>query len=269
MDKCITSANHICRQNPDADMFHMHTHAVHEILYLISGDTDYAVEGNIYRLRRGDIMIMRRHEAHCLKLRSPATYERITINFDPNVLIKMGISESLFAPFEDRPLGTFNHYSAMLFQNSRYKYYLEKICELENEPLRQINYLLPLLDGLLDDFKKVKAQSIKPHTGRGSEIIAYITDHLYEPLSLDDICATVNMSKSQLNRVFRSVTGSTVWKYITVKRLYKAKELLSGGISPTEVYLKCGFNDYITFYRAYKKQFGLSPKDDSPKRNKI
>lgn len=265
MDKCITSASHICRKNPDADMFHMHTHAVHEILYLISGDTDYAVEGNIYRLRRGDIMLMRRHEAHCLKLRSNADYERITINFNPSVLTDMGLPETLFSPFDERPLGTFNHYSASLFNTDRYEYYLKKICELEGQPERQINYLLPLLDGLSDDFSKVKSQSIKPQIGRGSEIVTYITAHLYEPLSLDDICATVNMSKSQLNRVFRSVTGSTVWKYITVKRLYRAKELIEAGVPPTEVYLKCGFNDYITFYRAYKKQFDTSPKCDHPK----
>lgn len=103
MDKCITSASHICRKNPDADMFHMHTHAVHEIFYIISGDADYAVEGNFYRLRRGDIMIMRRHEAHCLKLRSSAVYERITVNFDPTVLYRLGVSEEILAPFEERP----------------------------------------------------------------------------------------------------------------------------------------------------------------------
>lgn len=243
-------------------MFHMHTHSVNEIFYIISGDADYAVEGCIYRLRRGDIMIMRRHEAHCLKLRSSADYERITINFDPEVLIKMGLPEKLFLPFENRALGTHNHYSASIFNTDRYRYYLEKICELENRNERQINYLLPLLDGLYEDFDKVKNQSVKPFAGRGSEIISYITEHLYEPLSLDGICATVNMSKSQLNRVFRSATGSTVWKYITVKRLFRAKELIRAGVSPTDACTESGFNDYITFYRAYKKQFGIAPKCD-------
>ena len=70
------------------------------------------------------------------------------------------------------------------------------------------------------------------------------------------------ISKSQLNRKFRNVTGSTVWEYITAKRLILAKELLVRGEKPTSVYTKCGFNDYTSFYRAYKTKFLHSPKND-------
>ena len=48
------------RQNP------MHAHDDIEIYYFISGDCYYMVEGTKYRLKTGDIMIMRPLEAHHL-----------------------------------------------------------------------------------------------------------------------------------------------------------------------------------------------------------
>ena len=44
-----------------------------------------------------------------------------------------------------------------------------------------------------------------------------------------------------------------------------AKKYLKKGHHPTSVYLECGFNDYSTFYRAYKARFGASPTKDIPK----
>ena len=97
------------------------------------------------------------------------------------------------------------------------------------------------------------------------DIVKYINNHLSEELSLDIICDRFFISKSHINRKFKKVIGSTVWEYINIKRLLLAKELLHNGISPTNVYLKCGFKDYCTFFRAYKAKFGVSPKSSMHK----
>lgn len=98
-----------------------------------------------------------------------------------------------------------------------------------------------------------------------SDVISFINAHLTEPLSLGVLCEKFYISKSQLNRRFRSITGSTVWEYIVTKRLLFAKELLQNGIHPTDVYLQSGFRDYCSFYRGYKTKFGVSPKCDLKK----
>ena len=87
----------------------------------------------------------------------------------------------------------------------------------------------------------------------------YITFAL--PLSLDHLSERFFISKSHLNRMFKKATGTTAWDYIVVKRLLMARSLLSEGMVPTDVYLKCGFRDYTTFFRAYKKHFGSTPKE--------
>ncbi len=50
--------------------------------------------------------------------------------------------------------------------------------------------------------------------------------------------------------------------YINVKRLIIAQELLKQGKKPTDIYEKCGFHDYSTFFRAYKSRFGISPGEE-------
>ena len=80
---------------------------------------------------------------------------------------------------------------------------------------------------------------------------------------MDKICAEHYVSTSQLCRRFKKATGSTVGNYITTKRLLLAQKLLSVGEKPVAVYKRCGFNNYSTFYRAYVRYFGHSPKSET------
>jgi AraC-like DNA-binding protein len=88
-----------------------------------------------------------------------------------------------------------------------------------------------------------------------------VNEHLYEELSLDTICKKFYISKPQLCRIFKRATGSTVWEYVTTKRLIAAQRLIRSGIPVAEAARKCGFGDYTSFYRAYRKQFGEKPKE--------
>ena len=54
--------------------------------------------------------------------------------------------------------------------------------------------------------------------------------------------------------------GITPHSYITQRRLALAKRMLFDGMSPTEVYRRCGYADYSSFYRAFREHYGFSPK---------
>ncbi len=92
-------------------------------------------------------------------------------------------------------------------------------------------------------------------------MLSYIDSHLgAEKLSSALLSKKFYMSETELNRSFKKSTGLPVGKYINIKRLILARELLKKGMPANEVSLRCGFNDYSTFFRAYKKQFGANPK---------
>ena len=61
-------------------------------------------------------------------------------------------------------------------------------------------------------------------------------------------------------RKFEAQVGTTVHRYILQKRLLNAKQLLAGGLAPSEVCTYCGFGDYANFYRAFKAEYNQTPR---------
>ena len=82
--------------NPTQNMFHRHIHNDFEILYFVSGDADFIIEGNICRLNKGDLLLIKPRVYHYLRLRSNTKYERFVINFTE------GEVESVISDGDDR-----------------------------------------------------------------------------------------------------------------------------------------------------------------------
>lgn len=249
-------------QNPDLNQFQMHTHEFYEIYCFLSGSAKYYVEGTIYPLKPGDIIIMKKSEAHSLLINRDIPYERIVINFNANALLENFADK--FIPFLDsRPFGEKNRYPAADFQETAWLYYLEKICISQDMATKRL-YLTILMEQLYENYGNIHSHDVPQDNIR--DIIEYINQHLTDDLSLDVLCTQFYISKSHLNRKFRQITGSTVWNYIQTKRILLAKEFLQNSTHPTEVYSKCGFQDYSSFFRAYTSKFHTSPKQDYVKK---
>lgn len=92
-----------------------------------------------------------------------------------------------------------------------------------------------------------------------SKVINYINENYDKKLSLDSLSEEFFVSKYHLSHEFKSQYGTGIYKYITLKRLLIARELLADGERVGEVYKACGFNDYTTFFRAFKAEYSLSP----------
>lgn len=244
-------------RSPDSTQFRMHIHNNYEIFCFLSGDANYVVEGSIYPLHKGDLVLMRSAEAHRIRHLSPASYKRIVLNFLPAKPLTP-FMQKLLVPFLDRPLGQFNHYPAVLFQNTHFIHYMEQICA-SHDPEVRASYLTVLLCEISDQFTKLRQAAAVTQPGVYADIISYINQHLTESLSLHQISEYFFISESQLNRSFRQLIGSTLWEYVTQKRLFLAKQQIEEGGNPTKIYLDCGFNDYSAFYRAYRSHFGFSP----------
>ena len=93
------------------------------------------------------------------------------------------------------------------------------------------------------------------------QITEYIEEHLDENLSLDSLAEEFYVSKYHIAHVFKDRLGMSIHQYITKKRLALCKEAFLGKASITEIYQTYGFGDYSSFYRAFKKEYGISPKD--------
>ena len=94
-------------------------------------------------------------------------------------------------------------------------------------------------------------------------VMHYITNHFAEPLTLSFLEEKFDISASTINKIVKNMSSFTFLEYITGLRLKKAEELLAtSNLSAEKIAFISGFNHYSTFYRAYKKKYGITPKDD-------
>ena len=257
---------HTLTSYPDPQSFFMHAHDTFEVLYFVSGKGTYSVESTAYALEPGSALLMRPGEVHKLQIDPAQPYERIVLQFRENWLLQFNdLYRPLLAPFIRRPLGQNNLYTPTEFDSGFVLACLKRI-ETAGEAAMQTLIAETVLPTILSEFYKAYAarrnapdeQPAPPHT-RMQDILLYVNEHLFDELSLDDLCQRFYISKTQLGRLFRTATGSTAWDYILVKRLVEARQQILSGVAVTEASLACGFRDYTVFYKAFKAEYGTSP----------
>lgn len=259
------SISHSITDSPLDRQFPMHVHENYEMYCFVSGNASYTVEGSVYELNRGSLMLMRSAETHKLIVKGSELYERYTIHFRPEVLLDMGFSPELFRVFTDRELGQGNLYLPSEFSDIKPIEFFEKVFrESEYLPPRDaaLSNFAAFLCSLCTAYGKRTASVGGEGADLGREVIEYINANLSEELSLESISRAVHMSQSQISRVFRRLTGTSVYDYILSKRIITAQELIAKGVSATEASRRAGFGDYSSFYRLCKKRTGNAPTDN-------
>ena len=125
------------------------------------------------------------------------------------------------------------------------------------------------LEGLLyQTLVEVNRLSLKSHESQKqekpdliSDIMSFINQNYNHQITLEMLEKRFFVSKYYLSHEFTKQNGVSIYKYITLKRLLTAREMMTEGKSPGDIYKLCGFGDYTTFFRAFKAEYGISPKE--------
>lgn len=231
--------------------FQEHFHTIYELLLFIEGDVEYAIENRIFKLKPFDLLFIKPGEHHYVNILSEKKYDRMVFRF-PESLIPKSILETLrlqpnlFKTSQTQIIEIFRKFDQYYPQFSP-----DKIKVLYEAMLVEILVLLSNLEGFETDQPVIDALI--------EEIIIYIHDHLFEDISIDDLCNQFYISKSHLYKSFIDTMKVPIAHYIRNKRVLQAHQLIMSGHKPTEVYDKCGFDYYSTFYRSYYKVMGFPP----------
>lgn len=256
-----TYLHHTLTLDPATDdfSFKSHSHNMVEIYYFLRGNARFVVEGNIFPLERGNILVMASGQTHHLLLEPSVAYERMALLID-----------TAAAPPEFDALSEQIYEGSNLFllEKKEQIWFEESFAIITKAPEDMQKSLVftfaTMIFGLLSS-KLSRIAEPKVEDDIIKKTIKYINKNLSNELSLESIANSLYISRVSLNRKFREIMGCTVWEYVIRRRIYAARQRLFLGGSITETYQKSGFNDYSSFFRAYKKVVGISPSEDIKK----
>lgn len=248
----------------------VHQHDFYEVYFFINGNVEYSVEGNIFHLNRGDMLLINPLELHQPRI-SPdqSEYERIVLWINKNYLAELCSNEvSLTRCFDN---SNPNHSNLLRLNLKEQELLYGRLNELIRESSGE-NYgselaCRAILTRFLVDINRLtltKEFSSATETKASpliSSVLDYINIHYCEKLSLEKIAEEFFVSKYYLSHAFNVAVGTSPHRYITLKRLIHAKQMMSSGIKSTTAAANCGFNDYAGFYRAFTAEYGITPAE--------
>ncbi len=100
-----------------------------------------------------------------------------------------------------------------------------------------------------------------PAANRLEPVLAMIAERYAERLDVDELAATVNLSPSQLNRLFKLHYQLATTEYVQRFRVHLASQRLIHTVTSIgEIALATGFYDQAHFTRVFKRWLGVTPK---------
>ena len=244
----------------------LHSHTYVEILFCHNAaGVEYLVGSERYKLQNGDIVLIPPGISHrpILPERLPEPYVRDVLWINAEFLASLENTFPRAAVTEQkrmsliRTAGTSWTFLGELFQAG--------VAEEEQkkrgwEALVAGNTLkiLTYLDRAREDSATGSPRAEKPELL--DKVTAYIEEHYAEHITVHDIAHKFYVSDSSISHQFKQKMGISIYHYVTQRRLISAKNLISRGMALEQVATRVGFSDYSSFYRVFRQEYGISPR---------
>lgn len=244
----------------------LHSHAFYELLYCTSScGTEYLVGPERYRLQRGDIVFVPPGISHrpLLPEQMAEPYSRYVLWLSQEFMERYA---SLFPyPFTDKQA------VASMLRTGGTKW--ERLGELFLNGVREAELqadgwqsavigntmvLLTQIKRATDDRAARTLQAEKPELL--DRVMAFVERNYGSAFTIETLAGEFFVSGSTISHLFKQKLGVSFYRYVTQRRLIAAKSLIEKGMLLEQVAAESGFSDYSGFYRAFKQEFGISPK---------
>ena len=257
VNRCVCIKSIILGIDADRDknfIFFGEYHNFWEAVFVSAGEITATADERIYKLKQGMLLFHKPMEFHKLIADGKNSSHLKIISFTAK--------GELMKSFENRC------YNLSLSQQDDFSeitdYFSKASLAYDNSPDRFdyiANTAVTLLEGFLLKLKG-KEEYTPKHISYNEDIyykiVKTMKNNCNKSLSINDIASLLNMSASNVKRVFALYSDKVIAKYFLNLRIRRAKELLQEGLSAYEVAEKLGFKPNY-FYTVFKREVGTTP----------
>ena len=249
--------------------FEFHYHDFNKIIIFLSGNATYLVEGKAYDLKPWDILLVNNHDIHKPVIDPSVPYERVVIWLQPDFIKEQkdrscDLSQC-FTTANEKRFSLIRLKPQLQAEIQTILQQLESSLaseEFGHEALSQAYFLqlMVYINRVFLPESCPQEHAPSQHGSQIADILAYINLNLDKDLSNESLSQQFYVSKYYLMHKFKEHTGYTLHAYVQQKRLLHAKDLIQEDVPVLKAASMCGFSDYSTFLRAFRKFYGISPK---------
>lgn len=251
------------------DVVSLHSHMFYEVLFCRQGNVDYLLDNQRFRVQQGDIVLIPPGMGH-----RPLFLEELK---EPYVRYALWIDAAFFKgacaqyPLLDLCFQQCRKRGSYLLRTTRASWVglqaafdsLHREAE-EQQPCWELCLAMGALTLMTHISRTYYYQDSAAPAAESNTLLdqmfQYIDNHLGEKITLEDVARQCMVSKSTVSHVFREKLGVPFYQCLVQRRLVAPKKSMLRGQPLRQVCEECGFADYSSFYRLFKKEHGISPR---------
>lgn len=269
--KNATENFHIAKITAPTEALKLHSHDYFQVYFVLSGKIIHHLENTCASLVNGDVFILPPNIPHYIEVSQDVDF--YSMSFTSDYFQRINDSNKLIYDFlyylKTATLKNIHPKISLSYDNSIFaKTIIERIMyEFSSDNTGKaelikecVSVLLSLLARIYFE-EKADALSIMLNKNAIVHCIEYINNHFDEDITLSEMAKLSAMSKTRFCAMFYSITGDTFKNYLNNTRIKKAVEYISKGEKISVVSSLCGYSNFSTFYRNFKKYMKLSPAE--------
>ena len=250
----------------------LHSHDFYELYYFISGNVSYVIDNVEYKLNSGDILLISPNNLHRPNFNEELEYERIVMWINPKYLKEQSTNITNLAYCFEESATTKSFLIRDYVLSEKIKSLLINLEKITNTSSNNVfgeeikkeilikEILICLGEYIINTPKgKYNKKSISNKTIIG--IVEYIDNNFVKDISIEKLANMFYISKYYLLHLFKKEMSVSIHEYIIKKRLVYSKRLIEQNENLETVAFNSGFKDYSTFFRAFKEEFNISPRE--------
>lgn len=247
----------------------MHSHDYYEFYFYLEGDVGMQFEDTLFPMKPGDMLLIPPGISHqAIHLGKEKAYRRFVFWLEVDYVKQLeSISPSFVYIMQQAVNRHYYHYHYDLIEFNTIQAMIFRLIEETRADRYGQEAMIPLmLNELILHLNRSAYLQDHPNTPHQEQnlydnLIQYIEAHLEEDLSLEQLASIFYVSKFHISHIFKENLGLSIHQYITKKRLALCRDAILSSIDIGKAYLMYGFKDYSSFFRAFRKEYGISPKE--------